>query len=76
MPCAMSAGMNLWDKKQVTISGERIAKVDRVASQVQFWRRKDIYLLVAATPYVAVILYVLSTHLDPRPPPPYRWQSS
>ena len=27
-------GMNLWDKKQVTISGERIAKVDRVASQV------------------------------------------
>jgi len=26
--------MNLWDKKQVTISGERIAKVDRVASQV------------------------------------------
>ena len=27
-------GMNLWDKKQATISGERIAKVDRVASQV------------------------------------------
>ena len=27
-------GANLWEKKQVTISGERIAKVDRVASQV------------------------------------------
>mgnify|MGYP004256666977 CR=1 FL=1 len=28
-------GANLWEKKQVTISGERIAKVDRVASQAR-----------------------------------------
>jgi hypothetical protein len=28
-------GMNLWGKKNVTISGERVAKVDRVAAQVK-----------------------------------------
>jgi hypothetical protein len=32
---AVVRGMNLWAKKNVTISGERIYKVDRVAAQVK-----------------------------------------
>jgi hypothetical protein len=57
------AGMNLWDKKQVTISGERIAKVDRVASQV-FWCACGILEIVL----VLIRVYARTNMFD-------RWQS-
>jgi hypothetical protein len=30
----IARGSNLWKKKSVTVSGERVAKVDRIAAQV------------------------------------------
>jgi hypothetical protein len=45
---AVVRGMNLWAKKNVTVSGERIYKVDRVAAQVKlaksFWNTSYIRL--------------------------------